>query len=301
MLRDKIIEIFVQVDDFCKEIMPELEKQFIQDRSLGKRNRKAGLCNSEMITLMVAFHYGQFTNLKSFYLHFAQAHLKDMFPGLVSYNRFVELQPRSAVMFMLFVKMNCMGKCRGLSFIDSTHLKVCHNRRIHQHQVFKDSAERGQCSIGWFYGFKLHLIINDKGEILSFYLTKGNVDDRDWKHFAEMTRDVFGKLFGDKGYVSKALADLLWGNGIQMVARPKKNMKNVNLSQQDRIMLRKRAIIECVNDELKNICKLQHTRHRSLGNFLLNILGAIAAYSFFPKKPSLNIQFDNSNQLTIAA
>ena len=301
MLRDKIIEIFLQVDDFCKEIMPELEKQLIQDPSLGKRNRKTGLCNSEMITLMIAFHYGQFSNLKSFYVHFAQPHLKDMFPGLVSYNRFVELQPRSAVLFMLFVKMNCLGKCRGLSFIDSTHLKVCHNRRIHQHRVFKESAERGQCSIGWFYGFKLHLIVNDKGEILSFYLTKGNVDDRDWKHFAEMTKEVFGKLFGDKGYVSKALADLLWGNGIQMVAKPKKNMKNVNISQHDRIMLRKRAIIECVNDELKNICKMQHTRHRSVGNFLLNILGALAAYSFFPKKPSLNIQFDNSNQLTLTA
>ncbi|MBD1363797.1 hypothetical protein IDJ77_08235 [Mucilaginibacter sp. ZT4R22] len=93
MLRDKIIEIFVNVDDFCKEIAPELEKQFIQEYSLGKRNRKAGLCNSEIITLMIAFHYSQFTNLKSFYVHFAQPHLRDLFPGLVSYNRFVELQP----------------------------------------------------------------------------------------------------------------------------------------------------------------------------------------------------------------
>lgn len=302
MLRDKIIEIFVNVDDFCKEITPELEKQLIEDQSLGKRNRKAGLCNSEVITLMVAFHYGQFTNLKSFYINFAQPHLNDLFPGLVSYNRFVELQPRSAVLFMLYVKMNCLGKCRGLSFIDSTHLKVCHNRRIHQHRVFKGQAERGQCSIGWFYGFKLHLIINDQGEILSFYLTKGNVDDRDWRHFSDMTKAIFGKLFGDKGYVSKALADLLWGNGIQMVAKPKKNMKNVNLSQEDKIMLRKRAIIECVNDELKNICKVQHTRHRSIANFLLNILGALAAYSFFPKKPSLNIIFENhDNQLLLAA
>jgi DDE family transposase len=302
MLRDKIIEIFVNVDDFCKEIYPELEKQFIQDSKSGKRNRKAGLCDSEIITLMVAFHYGQFTNLKSFYLHYAQAHLNDLFPGLVSYNRFVELQPRSAVLFMLYVKMNCLGQCRGLSFIDSTHLKVCDNRRIHQHRVFADQAERGQCSIGWFYGFKLHLIINDQGEILSFYLTKGNVDDRDWRHFSDMTKAIFGKLFGDKGYVSKALADLLWGNGIQMIAKPKKNMKNVNLSQHDRIILRKRAIIECVNDELKNICKLQHTRHRSVSNFLLNILGALAAYAFFPKKPSLNIVFENqNNQLLLAA
>ena len=102
--------------------------------------------------------------------------------------------------------------------------------------MFEGQAERGQCSIGWFHGFKLHLIINDQGEILSFYVTKGNVDDRDWKHFSDMTKAIFGKLFGDKGYVSKALADLLWGNGIQMVAKPKKNMKQVNLGQEDKIL-----------------------------------------------------------------
>ncbi len=150
-------------------------------------------------------------------------------------------------------------------------------------------AERGQCPIGWFFGFKLHLIINDKGEILSFYLTKGNVGDRNIKALTKMTENLFGKLFGDKGYISKALADLLWGNGIQMITKPRKNMKNFNLAQEDKILLRKRAIIESVNDELKNICKLQHTRHRSINSFLLNTMGVSAAYSFFPKKPSLNI------------
>jgi len=118
-------------------------------------------------------------------------------------------------------------------------------------------AERGPCPLGWSFGFKLHLVINDKGEILSFYLTKGNVDDRDIKVLSKMTENVFGKLFGDKGYVSKLLSDLLWGNGIQMAAKPKKNMKGVNIAQKDRILLRKRALMECANDELKNICKLQ--------------------------------------------
>lgn len=128
------------------------------------------------------------------------------------------------------------------------------------------------------------------------------MDDRNLKHMMDMTKDIFGKLYGDKGYISKAMADILWGNGIQMVTKIRKNMKGMSLSQADKIMLRKRAIIECVNDELKNICKLQHTRHRSVSNFLLNILRAIAAYAFFPKKPSLNIQFEeNNNQLFLAA
>src|SRR3569833_1439288 len=299
---DKIIEIFVKVDDFCKEFETEFARHQLDAGRFKVGNRKASLSDSEIITILIAFHSGHFTNLKHFYLACICRHYRDDFPGLVSYNRFIELQQRIAVPMMLFLKAHCLGKSRGINFIDSTHIKVCHNRRIHNHKVFAAVAERGQCSIGWFYGFKLHLIINDRGEILSFYLTKGNVDDRNIKVMTSMTQDIFGKLFGDKGYISKALADLLWGNGIQMITKPRKNMKDLNITQTDRIMLRKRAIIECVNDELKNICKLQHTRHRSVNNFLMNIMGVLCAYHFFPKKPSLNIIFDqNDNQLLLAA
>lgn len=302
MLRDKIIEIFVKVDDFCKEFETEIAKHQLDAGIYKTRNRKASLSDSELITILIAFHSGHFTNLKHFYLGHIYLYYKDCFPGLVSYNRFVELQQKVAVPMMLFLKTHCLGRSNGVNFIDSTHIKVCHNRRIHNHKVFAGFAERGQCSIGWFYGFKLHLIINDKGEILSFYLTKGNVDDRNIKVMTSMTQDIFGKLFGDKGYISKALADLLWGNGIQIITKPRKNMKDFNISQADRIMLRKRAIIECVNDELKNICKLQHTRHRSINNFLMNMMGVLCAYHFFPKKPSLNIKFqENDNQLFLAA
>jgi Transposase DDE domain len=302
MLRDKIIEIFVTVDDFCKQFEPEVIKHRLDAGNYKIRNRKAGLADSEIITILIAFHSGHFTNLKHFYLEHICVHYRDCFPGLVSYNRFVELQQRVAVPMMLFLKTHCLGQSQGINFIDSTHLKVCHNRRIHNHKVFSSVAERGQCSIGWFYGFKLHLIINDRGEILSFYLTKGNVDDRNIKVMTSMTEQIFGKLFGDKGYISKALSDLLWGNGIQMITKPRKNMKEFNISQEDKIMLRKRAIIECVNDELKNICKIQHTRHRAINNFLINLMGALCAYAFFPKKPSLNIKFQQyNNQLILAA
>lgn len=302
MLRDKIIEIFVKTDDFCKEFDIEIQKHLIENKEIKTRKRACSLSDAEIITIIIFFHFGQFTNFKSYYIHYVKAHLADLFPDLVSYNRFVELQKRVAVPMMLFIKMHCLGKSNGINFIDSTHLKVCHNRRIHQHKVFKDVAERGQCSIGWFYGFKLHLIINDCGEILSFYLTKGNVDDRNSKMIMDMTKDIFGKLVGDKGYISKALSDLLFGNGIQMITKPRKNMKGYNLSNQEKILLRKRAIIECVNDELKNICKIQHTRHRSINNFLMNLMGALAAYHFFPKKPSLNMKFDKDNcQLFLAA
>jgi hypothetical protein len=302
MLKDKVTEFFVTIDDFCIEFESDIKNHLLESSTNKLRKRKASLADSEIMSILVLFHYGQFSNFKSFYNLYVCVHMKDLFPGLVSYNRFVELQSRVAVPLMLFLKLKGLGKSTGISFVDSTPLRSCHNRRIHQHKTFKGVAERGQCSIGWFFGFKLHLIINDKGEILSFYLTKGNVDDRNFKVMKSMTENLFGKLFGDKGYISKALSDLLFGNGIQLVAKPRKNMKNHNISANDRILLRKRAIIECVNDELKNMCKIEHTRHRSINNFLINIISALTAYCFFPKKPSLNIDFElPSTQLMLCA
>jgi hypothetical protein len=229
---------------------------------------------------------------------------------LVWYNRFIELSHRHALIFMMFLQYARKGECTGISFIDSTILRVCHNKRIKRNKVFKGVAEVGKSTMGWFFGFKLHLIINDKGEILSFYLTKGNTDDRDTKTITQMTREIFGKLFGDKGYISKALSDLLFGNGIQLITQVRRNMKKTALSNEEKLLLRKRSVIETVNDELKNICQVEHTRHRSISGFLLNILGAIAAYSFFPKKPSIKKDIQETNpqlieqfkkQLTLAA
>jgi hypothetical protein len=297
MLREKIADVFVPVDDFCNEFELAFKNFSLERSSTGKktRNRSAGLCESEVITLLIAFHSGQFRNFKHFYLHYARVHLKEDFPGLVSYNRFIELSHRSGVALMLFLSHCRKGECTGISFIDSTVLRVCHNKRIKRNKVFKDVAKVGKSTMGWFFGFKLHLIINDKGEILSFYLTKGNVDDRNIKVLTQMTRRIFGKLFGDKGYISKALSDLLFGNGIQLVTQVRRNMKSVALSNEERVLLRKRSVIETVNDELKNLCQVEHTRHRSINGFLINLAAGIAAYSFFPKKPSIKTQVEETD------
>lgn len=296
MLKDKITEIFVKVDDFCNLFEKEIEKHQLSSPSDVKtRNRKTGLCSSEIITLLIAFHGGQFRNFKHFYINYVKEHLTEEFPGLVSYNRFIELSHRHAIAFMLFLHYCCRGECTGISFIDSTILRVCHNKRIKRNKVFRGLAQVGKSTIGWFFGFKLHLIINDKGEILSFYLTKGNVDDRDAKTITSMTKELFGKIFGDKGYISKALSDLLFGNGIQLITAVRRNMKERALSNEEKLLLRKRSVIETVNDELKNICQLEHTRHRSISGFLLNIMSAIAAYSFFPKKPSIKKDIEETN------
>jgi len=303
MLHDKITEIFIKVDDFCNEFKNEFSKYEVQTLESGKttRNRASSLCDSEIITLLISFHGGTFRNFKHFYTNYCCVHLKNEFPGLVSYNRFIELSHRHALAFMLFLQFSCKGECTGISFIDSTVLRVCHNKRIKRNKVFKDVAAVGKSTMGWFFGFKLHLIINEKGEILSFYLTKGNTDDRDVKTITQMTKEIFGKLFGDKGYISKALSDLLFGNGIQLITQVKRNMKKQALSNEEKLLLRKRSVIETVNDELKNICQIEHTRHRSISGFLLNIMGAIAAYSFFPKKPSIKRDIQETNPKLIKA
>ena len=299
MNQDEVTAIFVKVDDFCKKYHDRIAetRKLAPDGPAKRRNRESQLCDSEVITILVCFHLGAHRTFKHYYEQIVTEYYKPLFPKLVSYNRFLEIQQKAAVPFMLFLKEECMGRSHGINFIDSTTLKVCRNQRIHNHKVFKGLAERGKSSMGWFYGFKLHLIVNEKGELLSFYLSKGNVDDRNVQIIKSMTKGIFGKLFGDKGYLSKALFDALFQDGIQLVTKIKKNMKNHIMSLKDKVLLRKRALIETINDELKNHCQAEHTRHRSVNGFLFNILGALTAYSFFPKKPSLNISIVNDGQL----
>jgi len=295
---DKITEIYCIVDEFCKEFEEAKKGHILQkNNSRTYKNRSFTLFESEVITILILFHSMSFRNLKHFYIYYVQKHLKSEFPKTVSYNRFVELQSKAIMPLAIFLKTCCLGACTGISYIDSTPLRACHIRRERSNKVFKGLATKGQCSIGWFYGFKLHLVINDKGEILDFMLTQGNVDDRDPLKNKSFHKKIFGKLFGDKGYISSSLFEKLFVDGIHLITKLKKNMKNSLMLISDKIYLKKRALIETVNDELKNICQVEHTRHRSFNNFITNLLSGLVAYSFFPKKPSLNIDIINNKAL----
>ncbi len=289
---NKVTEIYFIIDEFFKEFDAIIREHSLESPQAKKRKRQFAMSESEVMTILLLFHFGAFKNLKSFYLFYVQKHMQKEFPVTVSYNRFVELQRKVCIPLAIFVKTMCLGKCTGISFIDSTPLRSCHIKREKQHKTFKGIAQKGQCSIGWFYGFKLHLIINDKGEILDFILTAGNVDDREPLKSMDLHKRIFGKLFGDKGYIGKDLFEQLFVDGVHLITKLRKNMKNSLMLLSDTIMLRKRALIESVNDELKNMCQIEHTRHRSFDNFVINILSALAAYSFFPKKPSINMHTD---------
>lgn len=299
---DKITEIFCIIDDFCKEFYSTIDTHSIVEDSAKKRRKRASvLSDSEVITIMVYFHACNARCLKHFYINYVCRHMQAYFPKTVSYNRFVELQKKSAVIMGMLLKTLCLGRCTGISFIDSTPLRSCHIKREKQHKTMRGIAEKGQCSLGWFYGFKLHLIINDRGELLDFMMTRGNVDDRKPLSDNAFHKRIFGKLFGDKGYISKDLFEQMFTDGVHMVTKIKKNMKNSLMHIHDKLMLKKRALIESVNDELKNICQIEHTRHRSFDNFVTNLLSGLIAYSFFPKKPSLNLEIIDNKRIAVSA
>ena len=295
----KVTEIYCMADDFCKEFAKAQEKYMVEDRNHKHRNKPNRMSDAEIMFILILFHSGGFRCFKHYYKEYVCKHLKHLFLRRVSYNRFAELEKDVLLPLTIFIKKVLLGTCTGISFVDSTPLRVCRNQRILIHKTFEGLAERGKSSMGWLFGFKLHLIINDKGEILNFMFTPGNVDAREPLKQDKFLKNIKGKLCADKGYIGWALFENLFMGGIQFVTKVKNNMRNSLMSVADKILLRKRALIETVNDELKNIAQIEHSRYRSFSNFIANSLSAIAAYCFFEKKPAIEVNFINDGQLTI--
>jgi hypothetical protein len=288
-----ITKIFCNFDDFCKNAEAQYQKEHPMETPDPWPSQ---LSLSEVMTICCLFHHiNGFRNFKSFYTLYVSKNLRGYFPNLVSYGRFVELMKLAALPMYLFLHERT-GKCTGIAFVDSRRIVVCHNKRINSHKVFKDLASRGKSSMGWFYGFKLHLIINEYGELLAISLTPGNIDDR--APVPTMTKGLWGKLFGDKGYISKQLTEMLMKNGLQLITPIKKNMKNKLIPLTDKMLLRKRSIIETVNDLLKNSCQIEHSRHRSPINFLVNMLSALIGYTYRDKLPEINFEKKEREFLT---
>lgn len=297
MTTANVIEIFCFLDEFCKYFEPELQKRTISVSGKHHRNRPGRMSDSEIMTILVLFHTSHFRDLKTFYLGYICQHMRKEFPQVISYNRFVERQAKVGLHLLLFFHTCALGKCTGISIIDSTPLVSCHIKRMHMHKTMAGWAQKGKCTMGWFYGFKLHLVINDKGEIIQWQLTPGNCDDREPLKNKKFTERLFGKLFADRGYISQDLFESLFVDDIHLVTKIRKNMKNSLMNLYDKIMLRKRAVIETVNDELKNVCHIEHTRHRSIDNFASNLFAGLIAYNLLPKKPEMNIEIIDKSRL----
>jgi transposase len=281
------IKTYYEVDSYKKANESQQKGlNYLTDNRM--RNRESQLTDSEIATILICYHYSGFRNFKKYY-EFLKKHFRHYFPDLVSYDRFLVIQEKAMWLMCAFFGSK-RGKCTGLSYIDSTSLQVSKPKRISQHHVFKRLARIGKTSIGWFYGFKLHLIINHRGEILAAKLTSGNVSDLSQVH--SMANSLFGKLFGDKGYISKTLFEKLFKQGIQLVTGVRKSMKNSLLNSQDFILLKKRSVVESAFNLLKNYFNLEHSRFRSVKSFMVNIISTLNAYSIYPKKPSIHSFLD---------
>ncbi len=274
--------LFCYVDDFCIGFEPAWYKKLI-----GKASPIAEeMTLAEVLTILIWFQTSGWRCFKNFYLYLQHHHRKD-FPKLLSYNRFVEIKCKA------IIPLNCLlqyslGVCTGISFIDATPLKICHNKRIFSNKVFKDLAKRGKSTMGWFFGFKLHITCDTKGELLSVKITTGNTDDR--KTVKGLCKNMFGKVYGDKGYISQELFEEMLEAGVQIVTQLRNKMKPKIMLLEDRLMLKKRSLIESVFHIMKDMLHIDHTRHRSPKNFLINILGALVAYCLYPNKPSIRLE-----------
>jgi hypothetical protein len=285
---ESLVELFCYVDDFCQVFFPVWQTKLLVCGAI-QRQRSRSLCMSEIMTILIAFHQSHYRDFKAYYCQYVLQHWRREFPGLVSNQRFIDYTPSALVPLAMYLHTRCLGACTGISFMDSTPLVVCHNARIHSHKVFAGLATRGRTSTGWFFGFKLHLVFNDHGELLNVMLSPGNVDDR--KPVPKLVKLLFGKIFADKGFISQPLFEYLYRTfSIQLITKLKSNMKNRLMLLEDRLMLRKRAIAETIIDQLKNISQIEHSRHRSVFNFLVNVLCGLIAYCHRPAKPSLGLE-----------
>ena len=273
-MRTNLTLIFCLCDDFFKCFSAQIASRQLPGNIPINFKPSPRMSIPELMTILIAFHLSGYHDLKHFYVYVAHNWRKE-FPGLVSYSRFVELIPCASI-FLYGLLTSLRGEVTGKSFIDATGLAVCKNKRISGHKVFKNLAKRGKNTMGWFFGFKLHLVINEYGHILGFNLTPGNEDDR--KSAEQVLKDIWGKVFADKGYISKKLFDSLLTKGIKLVTSRKSNMKPEIIALDESEMLGKRSLIESVFNVLKNSCRIEHSRHRSPRNFVVNLIGAMCAY-----------------------
>ena len=262
-----------------------LKHQISNKEKQKKATRIPGLTESEIMTIMLMFQESPCKNFKYFYNSFLQLYRPEL-PRMPTYERFITLMPR--VLYLLTILLCCiLKKSSKIAYMDSTSLNVCHTKRIRSNKVFKGLAKLGKSTKGWFFGFKLHIIIDDKGNLMNAKLTKGNVDDR--SVVPQMTANMTGLLFADKGYISNSLFLKLLARGLKLITGIKKNMKNIFMNWNEKMLLRKRSLVETVFDYLKNKFMIEHSRHRSFINMLLHIISTLIAYQLKPTKPHISM------------
>lgn len=281
----QLTAIFCELDDFCKELEKNSSCNLLErPGAKGRRGPECCLSTSEIMCIQTLFQMVGYRNFKTFYTGFLQVYWKEYFPDLPSYTRYVELMSRAIFPLALFVQFK-YGKKTGIYFIDSSCLPVCNLKRSKRHKTFEDIAEYGHTSMGWFFGFKIHVVINHKGELMAFKVTPGNVHDS--VSAKSLFASLEGLAFGDKGYIGKKLFDELLKQGLKLITRKRKNMKEkMQINDYEKQLLNQRNLVETFFNCLKHGYHVWHTRHRSIFNAMTHLVAALAAYAIEPLKIS---------------
>lgn len=280
----RLLVIFCEIDDFCKEFDTYTKHKLLAGKTQGKRGPACSLSLSEIMTILVMFQLSRFRDFKNYYNGFLRTYGKPYFPHLPSDARFIAIMNRAVFPMIVFTQLK-NGQHTGIYYIDSSCLPVCHLKRSKRHKTFDRIAQFGRTSVGWFFGLKLHLVINDRGELMAFKITKGNRCDS--KAAFSLLKSLEGLAFGDKGYISKKLFDELFSKGLKLITRKRKNMKQtLAISRYEKQLLNQRGIIETVIGHLKHHFQVWHTRHRSALNAMTHLVCALAAYAIEPLKIS---------------
>lgn len=279
---EKLIELYIEVDDLYKSFIA-----YKQTRGDYVKRRKvsADLSGPEVCTILVNYNYSGYKCFEYYYREFIRKDYRGYFPDAPCYETFLGYIPKAADLIYLWLLHSTAGSKRtGMYFIDSKKLEVCHLRREKSHKVFKGVARKGKTSTGWFFGLKVHLVINNLGQIVSFDLTPGNVADNNQELLQKLLGKLDGVCVGDKGYLTKLFA-FFFENGLHLVTKPRKNMKKKPVEDKFNRLINKRAVVESVFDILATVCDIEHSRHRSPVNAAVHIFSALIAYQYMEQKP----------------
>lgn len=278
----QLTSIFCEIDDFCKELEKNFSQALLTGPIQGKRGPNCRMSLSEIMTIQIAFQMIGYRNFKTFYMGYVVKYWSEHFPTLLSYNRFVELIPYSLCPLTIFTQIKS-GKKTGIYYIDSSCLPVCHLKRSRRNKTFEEIAQYGKTSVGWFFGLKIHLVVNDRCELIAFKITQGSQHDN--ISAQKLLNGLQGLAFGDKGYLGKKIFDALYKEGLKLITRKRKNMKNIApLTEYEQQLLNQRGIIETIFNCLKHKYYIWHTRHRSIFNAMSHLVAALAAYVIEPLK-----------------
>jgi len=293
---NQLTYIFCDIDDFCKELNGYMKNKLLPSPNGDQVRRGPSCClsDSEMMTILIFFQSSSFRNFKHFYTGFLCIYWKCEFPNLPSYNRFIEIMNKVIFPLTLFTQLRS-GKRTGFYFLDSTCLPVCHLKRSTRHKTFDEIAQYGRTSVSWFFGLKLHIVINDRGELMAFKITRGNKNDA--KACESMLQFLKGLAFGDKGYISKQLFARLLEKGLKLITRTRKNMKLIDYCPLEKQLLNQRGIVETVINHFKHHYHIWHTRHRSVLNAMTHLIAGLAAYVIEPLKISAIKLLSKNNYL----